>query len=231
VETDVAWSAPADPEGLALIDRVRSERLTYLPPRALFDLRQRMQRIEAESVPGSVIEAGCALGGSAIVIAATKTPSRPMMVHDVFGVIPPPSERDGEDVHGRYEKILGGEARGLGGDLYYGYQPDLKQNVADSFRRLGVDLEANHVSLVEGLFQDTIHPDGPVALAHIDGDWYESVAVCLERIWPRLSPGGVAVIDDYDYWSGCRAAVDDFLAVTEDVRVERYYRVHLVKAG
>jgi asparagine synthase (glutamine-hydrolysing) len=231
VVTDVAWPEVPDPEGDALIGRVREERLTYLPPVALLDLRRRMQEIEAQSVPGRVIEAGCALGGSAIVIAASKIPSRPMDVHDVFGLIPPPSERDGEDVHGRYEKIVGGEARGLGGDVYYGYREDLAQTVADSFTRLGVDLATNHVRLVKGLFQDTLHPDGPVSFAHIDGDWYESVAVCLERIWPRLSVGGVIVVDDYHFWSGCRTAVDEFLAVTPDVRVEKAFRIHLVKTA
>ncbi len=66
------------------------------------------------------------------------------------------------------------------------------------------------------MFQDTITGDEPVALAHIDGDWYESVRTCLERIGPRLSPGGVMVIDDYFYWSGCRTAVDEFLAKHPD---------------
>jgi asparagine synthase (glutamine-hydrolysing) len=35
---------------------------------------------------------------------------------------------------------------------------------------------------------------------------------CLVRITPRLIPGGVLVIDDYDAWSGCRRAVDEYFA-------------------
>jgi hypothetical protein len=54
--------------------------------------------------------------------------------------------------------------------------------------------------------------DQPVALAHIDGDWYESVMTCLQRIEPHLSEEGILVIDDYDAWSGCRTAVDEYFA-------------------
>ena len=80
------------------------------------------------------------------------------------------------------------------------------------------------------MFQDTITGDEPVALAHIDGDWYESVRTCLERIGPRLSPGGVMVIDDYFHWSGCRTAVDEFLAKhPDDYRTVRRTRLHIEK--
>ena len=66
--------------------------------------------LERARRPGLIIEAARA-GGSAIVMAAAKSGARPMKVYDVFGMIPPPGERDGEDVHERYEKIAGGDAR------------------------------------------------------------------------------------------------------------------------
>lgn len=221
----------SDPYGRKLIDRVTREKLTFLSPRALLDLRQLVREMDELSVPGSVIEAGCALGGSAIVIAASKSNDRPMTVHDVFGMIPKPGEHDGADVHERYEKIVAGAAEGFDGDTYYGYEKNLKDKVADSFARLDVDLITSNVSLVEGLFEDTIWPDGPVALAHVDGDWYKSVKVCLERIWPHLSRGGVIVIDDYDDWSGCRTAVDEFIRDTPEVLMQRKSRVHLRKSS
>ncbi|MCF4122240.1 TylF/MycF family methyltransferase [Antribacter sp. KLBMP9083] len=221
----------ADPAGVMLIERVRRNRLTYLPRIALLNLRERMHQLERDSVPGSVIEAGCALGGSAIVLAASKAKSRRMTVHDVFGTIPPPSDNDGDDVKSRYQIILDGQSEGIGGDVYYGYRSDLKAQVAASFADLGVPTWRNNVTLVQGLFEDTVDPEGPVALAHLDGDWYESVKVCLERIWPKVSVGGAVVVDDYDAWSGCRRAVDEFLGRQDDVRVERAARPHLVKVG
>lgn len=212
-----------------LVPLVREKRITLMHAAVLAELRDRALAVEQEGIKGSIIEAGCAMGGSAIVLAAAKSRRRRLFVHDVFGMIPPPSDDDGEDVHARYRTIASGKAKGLGGDLYYGYQENLRLRVAENFAECGIDLRKRHVRLIEGLFQDTLHPAGPVALAHVDGDWYESVKVCLERIWPALSRGGVIVIDDYHYWSGCRKATDEFLAGRRDVRVEHLRRPHLVK--
>ena len=90
-----------------------------------------MRDLERNEVPGLIIEAGTARGGSAIVMAAAKDAMRPMKVYDVFGMIPPPTDRDGEDVHKRYAKISGGAAKGVGGDEYYGYRDDLYGEVLD----------------------------------------------------------------------------------------------------
>jgi hypothetical protein len=219
----------SDHRGERLAQELIDRRLTFLKPEPLLDLRRRARELEKAEVPGAFVEAGCALGGSAIMLAASKRRARPLEVYDVFGLIPPPSDRDDADVHKRYEVIASGKAKGFGGDPYYGYQPDLKQRVADSFAEFGYPLEENNVALIEGLFEDTLRPSGPAALAHVDGDWYESVKVCLERLWPALSPGGVVVIDDYDAWSGCRTAVDEFVAAASDVQLERRSRLHLVK--
>ncbi len=218
------WAAARDPKGMLLIRRVRKDRLTFLSYDALLDLRRRARRTS-----GSIIEAGCALGGSAIVLAASKPRATPLHVYDVFGMIPSPGERDGDDVRRRYETIVDGGASGIAEDGYYGYEADLYGKVNTNFERLGVPVHGHNVHLVKGLFQDTVHPTEPVGLAHIDGDWYESVSVCLERIWPSLVSGGAIVIDDYDDWSGCRTAVDEFTSRARDCVQERHSRLHLVK--
>lgn len=218
-----------DPDGVALIRRVRRNRLTFLDSNALLDLRERAKQVDNDGVDGAILEMGTALGGSAIVLAGSKADQRPLEVYDVFGMIPPPSEKDGEDVIERYEVIKDGKAEGFAGDTYYGYEPDLKRKVAASFSALGYPPEENAVTFHEGLFEDTLNPSAPVALAHVDGDWYESVKVCLDRIWPALAPGGAMVIDDYDHWSGCRDAVDEFLDHTPDADLERHTRLHIVK--
>ena len=179
--------------------------------------------------PGLVVEAGTALGGAAIVMAAAKAAGRPMKVYDVFGMIPPPSDKDGTDVHRRYDRILKGESTGLRGDVYYGYHDDVYGEVKASFARLGAPVEDNDVDLVQGLFQDTIDLDEPVAFAHLDGDWYESTMTCLERIVPLLTPGGRIVLDDYYAWSGCTTAVDEYFAGRAGYRIERRARLHVVR--
>ena len=101
--------------------------------------------------------------------------------------------------------------------------------VTESFRRHGVEPASHGVDLVQGLFQDTIDLDQPVALAHLDGDWYDSTMVCLERIAPPLVPGGRLVLDDYYFWSGCREATNDYFANRPGFRLEHRAKLHVVR--
>jgi hypothetical protein len=212
-----------------IIDAVRADALTYLEEEALADLHTQGRRIEQLSIPGILIEAGCALGGSAIVMAAAKARRRPLHVYDVFGMIPP-SEHDGRDVLDRYQVITSGQSSGIAGQRYYGYEENLLEKVTQSFARHGLPVEANHVHLIKGLFQDTVQISEPVALAHLDGDWYESVMTCLQRIAPYLSTGGALVIDDYSHWSGCRTAVDEFFRdKSGDFEFIQRARLHIVR--
>ncbi len=204
------WAFP--PHVRTAMQAVRRRKLTYLSLRKLNALAERCLAVERQDVPGAIVEAGCAMGGSAIVFAAAKSPARPLRVYDVFGMIPPPTEADGEDVHARYNEIASGKAKGLGGAVYYGYRDDLYDAVRDAFADLGYPTEDHSVALIKGLVQDTLSVDGPVALAHIDVDWYDPVMTCLTRITPHLSVGGALILDDYMDWSGCRKATDDYFA-------------------
>ena len=52
----------------------------------------------------------------------------------------------------------------------------------------------------KGWFCDTtLTDDNPkkIAFAHLDGDLYQSILESLEFVYPRMDPGGIAVIDDY----------------------------------
>lgn len=190
---------------------VIDERLTYLAPTGLLTLERSAQQARRERVPGDFLEAGVALGGSAVVLAAAMDGNRRFHGFDVFGMIPPPSDEDPPEVHERYRTISEGRSAGIRGDAYYGYIDDLYDRVVATFERYGQPVDGERVSLHPGLFEDTLHPQRPVALAHVDCDWHDPVKLCLERIWPALSPGGVMVFDDYNTYGGCATAVDAFL--------------------
>src|SRR5215218_9683216 len=79
----------------AIARRVRAESLTYLEEAALADLYAAVAGADRRGEPGDLVEVGCALGGSALVMAhARSAPPRPLLVYDVFGMPPPPSEGD-----------------------------------------------------------------------------------------------------------------------------------------
>lgn len=210
--------APADRK---LIEGIRSRNLTYLSDRKLRSIAQTCREIEAAGLEGMAIEAGCALGGSSILIASLKAAGREFRIYDVFGMIPPPTRDDTQDVHDRYRTIVEGKALGIEQDKYYGYEHDLYEKVKTNLGSFGIDCEALRVRLIKGLLQDTMAVDGPVAFAHVDVDWYDPVKTCLERIWPRVVAGGSVILDDYHDWGGCRKAADEYLrTITGQFRLD-----------
>jgi hypothetical protein len=50
-----------------------------------------------------------------------------------------------------------------------------------------------------------------IALLRLDTDWYESTRHELIHLYPKLTPGGILIIDDYGHWQGARKAVDEYL--------------------
>lgn len=204
---------PADPAQVASwIAAIRAARLSYCGPPKLENLAEAAAHVRRHGVPGNWLEAGVALGGSAILLAKLKPATTTLELYDVFGMIPPPSAADGEDAHSRYRLIASGTSPGIGGDTYYGYERDLLAKVQGNLRAFGIDAARQHVRCVPGLFEATLQPAGPVALAHIDCDWHDSVRVCIERIADRVPPDGVLVFDDWSSYSGCRRAVEDWRA-------------------
>jgi len=201
--------------------RVLAERLTYLSVEKLRTLEGCLRTVERDGVPGDVIEAGVALGGSAILLASALSDGRRFHGYDVFEQIPPPSERDDQRSHERYAVIASGRSSGLGDDRYYGYLPDLFERVVASFERFGLPVDPDRISLHRGLFEETLFPRDPVALAHVDSDWYEPVALCLARLEPVLSPGAFVVLDDFFDYGGCAEATREFLAAHADFGIVR----------
>jgi hypothetical protein len=66
---------------------------------------------------------------------------------------------------------------------------------------------------VKGRVEETVHREAPerIALLRLDTDWYRSTQAEMEALFPRLSRGGVLMLDDYGHWGGARRAVDEYL--------------------
>jgi O-methyltransferase len=64
-----------------------------------------------------------------------------------------------------------------------------------------------------GKVEDTFPKDTPdkIAILRLDTDWYESTRHELIHLYPKLSIGGVLIIDDYGHWEGARKAVDEYI--------------------
>jgi len=153
------------------------------------------------AVPGDLIETGVWRGGACIFMrAALKAygdDTRMVWVADSFQGLPKPDPRyprDADDHHWQYADVL---AVSL-------------EKVKSNFERYG--LLDSQVRFIEGWFKDTL-PHAPIrqlSVLRLDGDMYASTMDALVALYPKLSPGGYAIIDDYGAIPACRLAVDDF---------------------
>lgn len=161
-------------------------------------LYRAVRHVVTENVVGDIVECGAARGGSAALMGLTLKQldaDRALWLFDTFEGLPPPTQDDPDfEIAKRYT----GACRG-----------DLGEVVA-LFERLGISA---HSRFVKGLFQETLPVCGVerIGVLHIDGDWYESVKVCLEHLYDRVTSGGIIQIDDYGHWAGARKAADEFL--------------------
>ena len=207
---------------------------------------------ELADVPGDIVEVGVWKGGMAMLMALAelrvvndtqRSGHRQFWLFDTFQGLPPPSSEDSPRVHQIYASITAGNMsdpafsqrvrRGWAtrdGKWNVGTQDEVERTM----RRSGYP--ASHVRLVKGRVETTLrdaaHLPAKVALLRLDTDWYASTAVELEVLWPRVSPGGLVMVDDYFQWSGARRAVDEWLRrekITTAVLTDAARGVHVWK--
>lgn len=159
----------------------------------------------ARNVPGAFVECGVQNGYSAAFLAATTRGARCQHVwlFDSFQGLPEPTAEDGE--------FAAMEWPGRRGEWCLGSE----KRVRRAFAEIGWPEDRLHV--VPGWFENTLTPEvigqiGPIALLHVDADWYGPTLLALERLSPGVVPGGIVAVDDYHYWEGSRKAVEAFAA-------------------
>jgi methyltransferase family protein len=97
----------------------------------------------------------------------------------------------------------------FGFDSFDGLPEDWRTGFAKGAFAGGMPKVADNVTLVQGLFADTLpsflekHSDS-VALLHIDCDLYSSTATVLTHVRDRLQSGTVIVFDEYFNYPGWR---------------------------
>lgn len=111
-------------------------------------------------------------------------------------------------------------------DTFEGFQPDdLKQETGkaatyttSNFADTSIEKVKKRLSDPEFIFHQGTFPESAkglenkqYALVSMDADLYNPTKAGLEYFYPRLSPGGVIIVHDYNPdWPGIMKAVDDF---------------------
>jgi O-methyltransferase len=147
---------------------------------------------QALSIQGQFAEVGVYLGGTAGLLAEVlRNTDRQCHLFDTFEGMPDTDPN--EDLHRR-------------GDF-----SDTSLSAVQKHLK-----EYSNLSFHKGIFPGTAKSleSERFAFVHVDADIYSSVWDCCTYFYPRLSPGGVMIFDDYGFIGtpGSRKAVDTFFA-------------------
>jgi O-methyltransferase len=182
---------------------------TMLGTRQLDNMQACIMDVVQRGVPGDLLEAGVWRGGMTIfmrgVLQTLGQTDRTVWVADSFEGLPPLDHADERNASWWRE-----------GDMAVSLE-----TVRENFRRYG--LLDDRVQFLKGFFSATL-PTAPIeklAILRMDADLYQSTADVLEHLYPRLSPGGYLICDDYLNLHDCKRAVDEYRAqhgITEPIR-------------
>ena len=175
---------------------------TMLSIYRIINLYEVVKSVNLRQIEGDIVQCGVWHGGSAAIMAVAHrdeecSKRRTIWLFDSFKGLPSPGDKDGQRIKKDYFEGL------CKGDV---------NKVKEIFNRLDVSLE--NVKIVEGWFRETL--DTPalekIAVLHMDADWYDSIKIILDKLYHKVVPEGIIVLDDY--WNplhdGCRQALEDF---------------------
>lgn len=159
-----------------------------------------IERVLEDRVRGDLIETGVMRGGTVIlmraILKAHGVTDRCVWAADSFEGLPPPDpERYPDDAGAAWHLRPLTEVA--------------VEYVQRNFDRYG--LLDSQVKFLRGWFRDTL-PTAPVqviSVLRLDGDLYESTMDALVPLYPKVSPGGFVIVDDYNL-PMCRKAIADY---------------------
>ncbi|MFP5307357.1 MAG: TylF/MycF/NovP-related O-methyltransferase [Gammaproteobacteria bacterium] len=169
-------------------------------------------------IPGAFVECGVWRGGSVLAMLLKLIDlgikDRDVYLYDTFEGMTAPTEKDTSAFEiSALETWTSAQGEGKRGwDRMFSAEVYTIDTVKELLRSSGYPEQRLH--FVKGPVEQTIPGVAPdaIALLRLDTDWYESTRHELEHLYPRLSQGGVLIIDDYGHWEGCRQAVDEYFA-------------------
>jgi hypothetical protein len=172
--------------------------------------------VATRNIPGSLVECGVWRGGAVLAmlraLQSHGVSDRDVYLFDTFEGMTEPTDVDrsttGESAVESW-KASAADGKKIHDWLF---RPDVF-NLDDTKRVVASSgYPAERLHFVPGRVEDTIPGGAPdeIALLRLDTDWYESTKHELDHLYPRLSSGGVLIIDDYGHWHGARRAVDEY---------------------
>ena len=177
-----------------------------------------LEAVLQNKVDGAVVELGCYIGTTSQYIRRLLDQyqdEREFHTYDSFAGLP--------------EKVTQVQSAG-GVNFVPGSLGVSKKEFVEQFKKAGLKPPIIHKSWFSEL-TDKDMPD-TIAFAFLDGDLYRSIIDSLRLVWPRLSAGGVILIDDYkhDALPGVEQAVREFFN-GKHVTIRAEHNLAIIKAA
>ncbi len=191
---------------------------TMTSPERVQALIESVRYVVRNDVDGVFMECGVYLGGSMMAVALTLLSmgitDRELCLFDTFAGMPKP---DSIDVNFQGRPAIDTFMKTKIDDASSHWANASVESVKETMAMTGYP--ANRIHFVKGLVEETIPENAPekIALLRLDTDWYRSTRHEMEHLYPRVSPKGIVIIDDYGELMGAKKAVDEFLA-KNDIR-------------
>jgi O-methyltransferase len=207
---DLKWIIPEADEGeRAVIGKASA--YTSNDAVAQWGFIQSIKHVHDRGIPGDIVECGVWKGGNIIISALMRAKlgfKRDIWGYDTFAGMSAPSDHDvkpGFNVNAK-EKF---NARARSGHVDWCYVP-----IEDVKAAIETTCGQTDVNLIKGDVMQTLRDEknlpSQISILRLDTDFYESTKIELEILYPRVSPGGVVIVDDYGVWQGSKKAVDEY---------------------
>jgi hypothetical protein len=202
-----------EPEFLALYEQCRQYTMTSWE--RLYALYKSLQYTVENRIPGDLVECGVWRGGSmqlvAHVLQSLGDTNRTLFLYDTFEGMTEPDPAFDIDFSGNEAVNDWREVQRRGVKWAYAPVEEVQEVIASS----GYPMEK--VKLVKGRVEETIPATIPasIALLRLDTDWYSSTKHEMEHLYPKLSPQGILILDDYGHYQGARRGVDEYLSTLD----------------
>lgn len=193
----------------SLIENIKP--YTRTTPERIYALKQSIDYIVENNIPGDIVECGVWRGGNVMAAAYLldkySDTSRSIYLYDTFEGMSEPTEKDTTFSGESAKNLLTQSQKEDNNSVWcYASLEDVQQNMKST----SYPYEKFH--FIKGKVEDTIPHKVPqqISLLRLDTDWYESTKHELVHLFPLLVKGGVIIIDDYGHWEGARLATDEY---------------------
>lgn len=159
----------------------------------------------AEQIPGDMIECGVFKGASFSRFAMFRELSRntlkkKIIGFDTFGKFPNTSFKNDNMSRKNFIKMAGEDSIS-------------KNQLVNVLKNKGI---MKKIELIKGDITKTVpryvksHPKLKISLLNLDTDIYEPAVTILDYLYPKISKGGILILDDYNVFPGETKAVNDY---------------------